>query len=53
MLIDRRARRLGYPSIAFIGLLSLLEHKEWRFIVYAIPPLNICAASGIESLKVV
>ena len=51
ILIDGRARRLAYPSLTFVGLLSLLEHKEWRFFVYAIPTLNICAAAGIESCR--
>lgn len=52
MLIDRRARRIGFPALAFIGVLSCLPHKEWRFFVYAIPALNICAAAGIQSLQV-
>lgn len=51
MLIDRRARRIGYPSLAFIALLSILKHKEWRFIVYVVPALNVCAASGIRNLQ--
>lgn len=52
MLIDRRARRIGYPSLAFIALLSILKHKEWRFFVYAVPALNVCAAAGIQSVQV-
>lgn len=51
MLIDRRCRRIGYPSLAFVALLSLLKHKEWRFIVYVIPVLNTCAAAGLKSLE--
>ncbi|KAL8280641.1 hypothetical protein RQP46_006964 [Phenoliferia psychrophenolica] len=51
VLIDRRARRIAYPAFTFIALLSLLAHKEWRFFVYAIPAINICVASGVESLR--
>lgn len=29
---------------AQVGLLSLLAHKEWRFISYAVPLLNVLAA---------
>lgn len=50
MLLDRRSRLIGYPALAFIGFLSCLGHKEWRFLVYVIPTLNICGASGIVSL---
>lgn len=52
MFIDRRARRIGYPSLAFIALLSILKHKEWRFFVYVIPALNVCAAAGVQSVQV-
>ncbi|KAI5480832.1 alpha-1,6-mannosyltransferase, glycosyltransferase family 22 protein [Pseudohyphozyma bogoriensis] len=45
-LIDRRARRLVYPSFGFILLLSCLKHKEWRFFVYAFPAFNVAAAAG-------
>lgn len=50
MLLDRRARQIGYPSLAFVGLMSCLSHKEWRFLVYVIPTLNVCGAAGIMSL---
>ncbi|ORY88336.1 Alg9-like mannosyltransferase family-domain-containing protein [Leucosporidium creatinivorum] len=52
MFIDRRARRIGYPSLAFIALLSILKHKEWRFFVYVVPALNVCAAAGVQSVQV-
>ncbi|KAL4941563.1 hypothetical protein BDV06DRAFT_223016 [Aspergillus oleicola] len=34
------------PSLAYIALYSAQPHKEWRFIVYAIPPLTAAAALG-------
>ncbi|KAM0786876.1 hypothetical protein ACM66B_002301 [Microbotryomycetes sp. NB124-2] len=52
MLVDRRTRRLGFPSVAFIGLLSVLGHKEWRFFVYVVPALNVCIAASLRSIQV-
>ncbi|KAK2738745.1 dolichyl-P-Man:Man(7)GlcNAc(2)-PP-dolichol alpha-1,6-mannosyltransferase [Myotisia sp. PD_48] len=37
---------LVIPSLAFIGLLSFQPHKEWRFIIYTIPPLTTAAGLG-------
>jgi alpha-1,6-mannosyltransferase len=34
------------PSLAFVGIYSLQPHKEWRFIIYVIPPLSASAALG-------
>ncbi|KAG2418202.1 hypothetical protein HFD88_001303 [Aspergillus terreus] len=34
------------PSLAFVAIFSIQPHKEWRFIVYAIPPLTAAAALG-------
>lgn len=34
------------PHILFLALYSLLPHKEWRFIIYSIPPITAVAASG-------
>lgn len=51
LFVDRRARRIGIPSIVFIAILSGLEHKEWRFIAYVVPALNVCAASGIRAVS--
>ncbi|KAK4057442.1 alpha-1,6- mannosyltransferase [Microbotryomycetes sp. JL221] len=52
MLIDRRTRRVGFPSIMFVGLMSLLKHKEWRFMVYVVPSLNVCVAASLRCLQV-
>ena len=50
--VDRRARAIGLPALICIGLLSFLGHKEWRFFVYVIPGLNVCAAAGLQCLQV-
>ncbi|PKY07477.1 hypothetical protein P168DRAFT_324884 [Aspergillus campestris IBT 28561] len=34
------------PPLAFIALYSTQPHKEWRFILYAIPPLTATSALG-------
>jgi alpha-1,6-mannosyltransferase len=38
------------PSIAYVNLYSLVSHKEWRFIVYIVPPLTAAAALGSSYL---
>jgi len=45
-IADHRTRQVLNPTIAFVGLLSFLGHKEWRFIVYVVPFFNIGAARG-------
>lgn len=34
------------PSLAFVAAYSIQPHKEWRFIVYTIPPLTAASALG-------
>ena len=35
------------PNLAFIAIYSLQPHKEWRFIIYALPPFTAaCARSA-------
>lgn len=34
------------PVMGLVGTLSMVKHKEWRFVVYAVPLINIIAARG-------
>ncbi|KAL4989151.1 Alg9-like mannosyltransferase family-domain-containing protein [Aspergillus falconensis] len=42
----RVATSILIPSLAYIAIYSVQPHKEWRFIVYSIPPLTATAALG-------
>ncbi|KAF9406067.1 dolichyl-P-Man:Man(7)GlcNAc(2)-PP-dolichol alpha-1,6-mannosyltransferase [Podila epigama] len=43
-VIEPRFRRYMLPASVFVGLYSFLGHKEWRFIIYVVPILNLGAA---------
>jgi alpha-1,6-mannosyltransferase len=34
------------PHVVFVVLYSVLPHKEWRFIIYSVPPVTAVAAAG-------
>ncbi|KAF9232948.1 Alg9-like mannosyltransferase family-domain-containing protein [Melanogaster broomeanus] len=44
--LDHRIRSLLCAPILFVFALSALGHKEWRFIIYVVPLVNIAAARG-------
>ncbi|KAF8055562.1 glycosyltransferase family 22 protein [Lyophyllum atratum] len=46
LFCDQRIRDLLFPFFVFLGLISGLQHKEWRFIIYVVPAFNIAAARG-------
>ncbi|OCL01828.1 glycosyltransferase family 22 protein [Glonium stellatum] len=43
---QRQSLDLLAPLLGFVGLYSLLPHKEWRFVLYVIPGLTAVAAAG-------
>ncbi|CCM00069.1 uncharacterized protein FIBRA_02096 [Fibroporia radiculosa] len=47
---DSRIRGHLGPALMFVGLISALGHKEWRFIIYVVPIFNIAAARGASRL---
>lgn len=51
-LADSRLDALVIYSFSFVTCLSFLGHKEWRFIIYVVPLLNIAAARGARTLSV-
>ncbi|KAF9193324.1 dolichyl-P-Man:Man(7)GlcNAc(2)-PP-dolichol alpha-1,6-mannosyltransferase [Haplosporangium sp. Z 767] len=44
VLVEQRYRRYILATGVFVGLYSFLGHKEWRFIVYVVPILNLGGA---------
>ena len=51
-LLDGRIRALMLPYLSFIALISGLAHKEWRFVIYAVPAFNVAAARAAAWLYV-
>jgi alpha-1,6-mannosyltransferase len=47
---DARIRSLVRPAFGFVFLMSFLGHKEWRFVMYVVPILNLAAAHGAQAL---
>lgn len=46
LIVDSEVRSLVVPYVTFMLLLSFHGHKEWRFIIYAVPIWNIAAGRG-------
>ncbi|KAH0832984.1 glycosyltransferase family 22 protein [Lanmaoa asiatica] len=44
--LDHRIRSMLVAPFVFVSALSALGHKEWRFIIYVVPIVNIAAAKG-------
>ncbi|KAK3818556.1 MAG: Alg9-like mannosyltransferase family-domain-containing protein [Benniella sp.] len=44
VVIEPRFRRYMLPAGVFVGAYSFLGHKEWRFVIYVVPLLNLGAA---------
>ena len=51
-LADSRLDALVTQALSFVTCLSLLGHKEWRFVIYVVPLLNVAAARGAHALLV-
>jgi alpha-1,6-mannosyltransferase len=41
---------MGVAVAGLVGGLSAVGHKEWRFVVYAVPVVNILAAIAASTL---
>ncbi|KAL8721559.1 MAG: hypothetical protein Q9225_001767, partial [Loekoesia sp. 1 TL-2023] len=44
--LRRPVAELILPNLVFVVLYSIQPHKEWRFIIYVVPPLLTAAALG-------
>ncbi|VEU23529.1 DEKNAAC104489 [Brettanomyces naardenensis] len=41
---------ISISSIVFVAIMSLQPHKEWRFIIYAVPGITMAASTTIARL---
>lgn len=48
VVVEQRFRRYMLPAGVFVALYSFLGHKEWRFVIYVVPILNLGAAIMIS-----
>ncbi|KAJ3768450.1 alpha-1,6-mannosyltransferase subunit, partial [Lentinula raphanica] len=50
-ILDPKIREMLLPYVAFVGIISFLGHKEWRFVVYVVPVVNVGAARVGETTQ--
>jgi len=50
LVVGQRIRELVAVPVLFVALYSILPHKELRFVLYALPPLNVAAAVAAARL---
>jgi alpha-1,6-mannosyltransferase len=48
--LPRHAARVIIPAVAFVGMYSVLPHKELRFLLPVIPAFNLLAALTLANL---
>ena len=44
--LRKKMRDILFPNLFFVFLYSFQPHKEWRFIVYIIPPVTAVVSAG-------
>ncbi|KAJ1560526.1 dolichyl-P-Man:Man(7)GlcNAc(2)-PP-dolichol alpha-1,6-mannosyltransferase [Cladochytrium tenue] len=44
--VDARARLILIPAVFHVAVMSLVGHKEWRFVFYVVPLFNIAGGLG-------
>ncbi len=51
-MIDMQIVDIIGPIVIFVGIFSVLPHKELRFIMPALTVINICGAYGLSKMYV-
>ena len=51
-LVDHRQRTMILSATLFVSMMSILAHKEWRFIIYVVPFFNLSASVGASHMYV-
>ena len=48
---EQLSYKIGFLAAFVIGCMSLLNHKEWRFIMYIIPLINVLSSIGMNEVQ--